>query len=40
MGLGLLGGFNNVPFGSTETTLDLFAILITGDIEERLNLSP
>ena len=32
MGLGLLGGFNNVPFGSTETTLDLFAILITGDI--------
>ena len=32
MGLGFLGGFNNVPFGSTETTLDLFAILITGDI--------
>ena len=32
MGLGFLGGFNNVPFGSTETTLDLFAILITGAI--------
>ena len=32
MGFGFLGGFNNVPFGSTETTLDLFAILITGDI--------
>jgi len=32
MGLGLLGGFNNVPFGSTETTLDIFGILITGDI--------
>ena len=32
MGLGLLGGFNNVPFGRTKTTLDLFAILITGDI--------
>ena len=32
MGLGFLGGFNNVPFGSTETTLDIFGILITGDI--------
>ncbi|MBT6952916.1 MAG: hypothetical protein HN990_00335, partial [Flavobacteriaceae bacterium] len=32
MGLGFLGGFNNVPFGSTKTTLDIFGILITGDI--------
>ena len=31
-GIGFLGGFNNVPFGGIETTLDLFAILITGDI--------
>ena len=32
MGLGFLGGFNNVPFGETKTTLDIFGILITGDI--------
>ena len=31
-GFGILGGFNNVPFGSFETTLDLFAIGIAGDI--------
>ena len=31
-GFGILGGFNNVPFGSLETTLDLFAIGIAGDI--------
>ncbi|SUZ59758.1 uncharacterized protein METZ01_LOCUS12612 [marine metagenome] len=31
-GFGLLGGFNNVQFGGTETTLDLFAIAIAGDI--------
>ncbi len=34
MGFGFLGGFNNVPFGETKTTLDIFGILITGDIEE------
>ena len=32
MGFGFLGGFNNVPFGETKTTLDIFGILITGDI--------
>ena len=31
-GFGILGGFNNIPFGSYETTLDLFAIGIAGDI--------
>jgi hypothetical protein len=31
-GFGLLGGINNIPFGSIETTLDLFAIGIAGDI--------
>ena len=32
MGFGFLGGFNNVPFGDLKTTLDIFGILITGDI--------
>ena len=32
MGFGFLGGFNNVPFGDSNTTLDIFGILITGDI--------
>ena len=32
MGFGFLGGFNNVPFGDSKTTLDIFGILITGDI--------
>ena len=31
-GFGLLGGFNNIPFGSTETTTDLFLVGISGDI--------
>jgi hypothetical protein len=39
MGFGFLGGFNNVPFGSTETTLDIFGILITGDIGGRIVLA-
>ena len=29
-GLGVLGGFNNIPFGSTETTVDVFAVGIGG----------
>ena len=26
-GFGLLGAFNNIPFGSTETTIDLFVVV-------------
>ena len=31
-GFGLLGGFNNIPFGSTETTIDLFVVGISGNV--------
>ena len=31
-GFGILGGFNNIPFGSYESTLDVFAIGIAGAI--------
>jgi len=31
-GFGLLGAFNNIPFGSTETTIDLFVVGISGNV--------
>ncbi|MEC7087602.1 MAG: hypothetical protein VXW83_09330, partial [SAR324 cluster bacterium] len=31
-GFGLLGGFNNIHFGSTETTIDLFVVGISGNV--------
>lgn len=29
-GLGVIGGFNNIPFGSIETTVDVFAVGVGG----------
>ena len=31
-GLGLIGGFNNIPIGSQKTTIDLFLVGVSGNV--------